>query len=76
MNLLWNIANFEFSIVIGYPSYKSFAKMPWSSLSFLFTIDYYLYRLALNVSSTRLILIDGSAGRVIETFGRFVVKEM
>ncbi len=33
-----------------------------------------LYRLALNVSSTRLILIDGSAGRVIETFGRFVVK--
>ncbi|HZJ56921.1 MAG TPA: flagellar biosynthesis protein FlhA [Clostridia bacterium] len=33
-----------------------------------------LYRLALNVSSTRLILIDGSAGKIIETFGRFVVR--
>jgi flagellar biosynthesis protein FlhA len=33
-----------------------------------------LYRLALNVSSTRLILIEGSAGKVIETFGRFVVR--
>ena len=32
-----------------------------------------LARLALNVSSTRLILIDGYAGRVIETFGGFVV---
>ncbi len=32
-----------------------------------------LARLALNVSSTRLILLDGYAGRVIETFGNFVV---
>lgn len=32
-----------------------------------------LARLALNVSSTRLILLDGYAGRVIETFGGFVV---
>jgi flagellar biosynthesis protein FlhA len=32
-----------------------------------------LYRLALNVSSTRLILGDGSAGQVIEAFGAFVV---
>lgn len=30
-------------------------------------------RLALNVSSTRLILLDGYAGKVIETFGNFVV---
>jgi flagellar biosynthesis protein FlhA len=30
-------------------------------------------RLALNVSSTRLILLDGYAGKVIETFGSFVV---
>lgn len=33
-----------------------------------------LYRLALNVSSTRLILADGDAGRVIEAFGQFVVR--
>ena len=32
-----------------------------------------LLRLALNVSSTRLILLDGYAGKVIETFGNFVV---
>jgi type III secretion protein V len=33
-----------------------------------------LIRLALNVSSTRLILLQADAGRVIEAFGRFVVK--
>jgi flagellar biosynthesis protein FlhA len=32
-----------------------------------------LFRLALNISSTRLILIDGYAGEVIATFGQFVV---
>src|SRR5690606_34038751 len=32
-----------------------------------------LGRLALNVSSTRLILLDGYAGQVIQQFGRFVV---
>lgn len=32
-----------------------------------------LFRLALNVSSTRLILLHGAAGKVIEAFGRFVV---
>ena len=32
-----------------------------------------LMRLALNVSSTRLILLDGYAGKVIATFGSFVI---
>ncbi len=32
-----------------------------------------LFRLSLNVSSTRLILTNGKAGNVIETFGNFVV---
>jgi len=32
-----------------------------------------LFRLALNISSTRLILIECYAGKVIETFGQFVV---
>ena len=32
-----------------------------------------LYRLSLNVSSTRLILGRGEAGRVIESFGQFVI---
>ena len=33
-----------------------------------------LYRLALNVSSTRLILLQADAGRVIASFGQFVVR--
>lgn len=33
-----------------------------------------LYRLALNVSSTRLILLDGFAGNIIQAFGNFVVR--
>ncbi len=32
-----------------------------------------LYRLSLNIASTRLILLDGYAGHIIETFGNFVV---
>src|SRR3954463_12095308 len=32
-----------------------------------------LYRLALNVSVTRLVLLNGFAGKVIESFGHFVV---
>lgn len=32
-----------------------------------------LFRLALNVSSTRLILLHGYAGRVVQSFGEFVV---
>ena len=31
-----------------------------------------LFRLSLNVASTRLILLNGSAGEIINTFGRFV----
>jgi flagellar biosynthesis protein FlhA len=31
-----------------------------------------LFRLSLNVASTRLILLQGGAGRIIETFGQFV----
>ncbi|HSN91243.1 MAG TPA: flagellar biosynthesis protein FlhA [Anaeromyxobacteraceae bacterium] len=34
-----------------------------------------LFRLALNVSSTRLVLTRGEAGRVIEAFGRVVVQD-
>ncbi|MBL9137187.1 MAG: flagellar biosynthesis protein FlhA [Verrucomicrobiales bacterium] len=33
-----------------------------------------LYRLALNIASTRLILIDGYAGHIIQAFGQFVVR--
>ena len=32
-----------------------------------------LFRLALNIAATRLILLDGNAGKVIESFGHFVI---
>lgn len=32
-----------------------------------------IFRLSLNISSTKLILLEGYAGKVIETFGQFVV---
>ncbi len=32
-----------------------------------------LFRLSLNVASTRLILLEGEAGNIIEAFGRFVI---
>lgn len=33
-----------------------------------------LYRLALNICSTRLILTEGHAGHIIDSFGRFVIQ--
>jgi flagellar biosynthesis protein FlhA len=33
-----------------------------------------LYRLALNIASTRLILLDGNAGHIIQAFGNYVVR--
>lgn len=33
-----------------------------------------LYRLALNVASTRLILVDGHAGNIIDAFGHIVIR--
>ncbi len=33
-----------------------------------------LYRLALNIASTRLILLDADAGKIIDAFGNFVVR--
>ena len=33
-----------------------------------------LYRLALNVASTRLILVDGNAGSIIDAFGHIVIR--
>ncbi|MCA9186637.1 MAG: FHIPEP family type III secretion protein [Planctomycetales bacterium] len=39
------------------------------SLLLLFT----LYRLSLNVATTRLILLGGEAGQIVQTFGNFVV---
>ena len=52
-----------------------FAKDPleFSALpSLLLTLT--LFRLSLNISATRLILLDGHAGQVIQQFGEFVIR--
>ena len=64
----------NFSIAIGVLLLTMYTKEPlefsvFPSLLLVLT----LFRLALNVSSTRLILLDGSPGRIIESFGNLVV---
>ncbi|MFG0319664.1 MAG: flagellar biosynthesis protein FlhA [Planctomycetota bacterium JB042] len=53
--------------VIATPAPREFTSFP-SLLLFLT-----LYRLGLNVASSRLILLEGNAGEVIDAFGNFVV---
>lgn len=64
-NLALSIAMLMLSMYI--PSALSFSVFP--SL-LLFTT---LFRLALNITTTRLILLEGDAGQIIHTFGNFVV---
>ena len=64
--------NITFSLLILMAVLNSSRPVDFSTFPsvLLFTA---LFRLALNVSSTRLILLEGDAGDVIETFGSFVV---
>jgi flagellar biosynthesis protein FlhA len=54
-------------ITLGVKQALEFSVFP--SLLLLFT----LFRLALNVATTRLILLQGDAGEVVQAFGQFVV---
>ncbi len=64
----------NFSVSVGILLLTMYTKEPldfsvFPSLLLVMT----LFRLALNVSSTRLILLNGNPGRIIEAFGNFVV---
>lgn len=64
----------NFSLAIGTLLLTMYTKEPldfsvFPSLLLVMT----LFRLALNVSSTRLILLNGNPGRIIQAFGDFVV---
>ncbi|MDD9937036.1 MAG: flagellar biosynthesis protein FlhA [Myxococcales bacterium] len=65
-----NIALAILMLLVGMavPNGLAFAAMPTVLLVTT------LYRLALNVSSTRLILLQADAGEVIRSFGQFVVR--
>lgn len=65
--------NITFSMIILLISMNMERPLDFSIFPSLLLLTTIL-RLSLNVSSTRLILIDGYAGKVIESFGNFVVK--
>ncbi|MGE5585654.1 MAG: flagellar biosynthesis protein FlhA [Bacillota bacterium] len=64
--------NITFSLVVLLVSMYTRDALDFSSFPSLLLVAT-LFRLALNVSSTRLILLHGYAGKVIEAFGNFVV---
>ncbi|MFW2340757.1 MAG: FHIPEP family type III secretion protein, partial [Acidimicrobiia bacterium] len=64
--------NFSFAILILLATFLLKDSLEFSVFPSLLLVAT-LTRLALNVSSTRLILLDGYAGKVIETFGGFVI---
>ncbi len=64
--------NITFSLVILLVTMYTRDALDFSSFPSLLLVAT-LFRLALNVSSTRLILLHGYAGKVIEAFGNFVV---
>ncbi|HCC33822.1 MAG TPA: EscV/YscV/HrcV family type III secretion system export apparatus protein [Clostridiales bacterium] len=64
--------NLSLSLVILFTSLYTREPVQFSSFPSLLLITT-LFRLALNVSATRLILLNASAGQVIDSFGRFVV---
>ncbi|MBP2628633.1 MAG: flagellar biosynthesis protein FlhA, partial [Firmicutes bacterium] len=64
--------NITFALVIIMVAVYNIEPLDFSVFPSLLLITT-LFRLALNVSSTRLILLDGYAGEVIMAFGNFVV---
>ncbi|MBC7084095.1 MAG: flagellar biosynthesis protein FlhA [Firmicutes bacterium] len=64
--------NITFSLVVLLVTMYTRDALDFSSFPSLLLVAT-LFRLALNVSSTRLILLHGYAGKVIEAFGNFVV---
>lgn len=67
IGLNMSIAILLLMVSIYIPSPLAFATFP--SVLLLTT----LFRLSLGIASTRLILLDGEAGKIIQTFGEFVV---
>ncbi len=65
-------ANFSFAILVLLGTLLLKDSLEFSVFPSLLLVAT-LTRLALNVSSTRLILTDGYAGKVIDTFGSFVI---
>ena len=68
--LAFNISFALLLLLVGLYMPNALALLAFPSLLLLTT----LLRLSLNVASTRLILMNGDAGRVIQSFGEFLVR--
>lgn len=68
------IINFSWALTILLLTFYTDKPLSFSTFPALLLIST-LFRLALNVSATRLILSDGDAGRVIAAIGQFVIHD-
>lgn len=68
------IANFSWALTILLLAFYTDKPLSFSTFPALLLIST-LFRLALNVSATRLILSDGDAGRVIGAIGQYVIHD-
>ena len=68
------IANFSWALTILLLTFYTDKPLSFSTFPTLLLIST-LFRLALNVSATRLILSDGNAGRVINAIGQYVIHD-
>lgn len=68
------IANFSWALTILLLTFYTDKPLSFSTFPTLLLIST-LFRLALNVSATRLILSDGDAGRVIGAIGQYVIHD-
>ena len=69
---LFLTVNITFALIILLVTMYNNEPLEFSSFPTLLLIMT-IFRLSLNVSSTRLILLDGFAGQIIEKFGQFVL---
>lgn len=67
------VSNLAVSLLLLLSAISARSPLALSALPTLLLVTT-LFRLALNVSSTRLILLQADAGRVIDAFGAFVVR--
>jgi len=68
------ISNFSWALTILLLAFYTDKPLSFSTFPALLLIST-LFRLALNVSATRLILSDGDAGRVIAAIGQYVIHD-
>jgi len=71
--LSWLMAHNDVAFAVGLAAVLATLLIPLPTFALDLLLMVTLFRLSLNVASTRLILLQGDAGEIINTFGRLVV---